>query len=212
MTFVKKQKSSKKEDLLVSAEGVEPSTNSLKGYCSAIELRAHLYKASHACHTCVTEPELIYFLITSVKSSGTYATSGKADCILSRENTEVNVIMENDRSSMCLEAIMTDVNYVTEADFQEEVIGSTLPVLVDFTATWCQPCKMIEPIVKQLAGEWEGKVKVVKLDADQNPNIMMQYGVMGIPTLMLFKGGEIKERMTGFQPKEKLAAKVTPHV
>jgi thioredoxin 1 len=107
---------------------------------------------------------------------------------------------------------MTDINYVTEATFQEEVIGAALPVLVDFTATWCQPCKMIEPIVKQLAGEWEGKVKVVKLDADQNPNIMMQYGVMGIPTLMLFKGGEIKERMVGFQPKEKLAAKVTPHV
>ena len=57
---------------------------------------------------------------------------------------------------------MTDVNYVTEADFQEEVIGATLPVLVDFTAGWCQPCKLIEPIVKQLAGEWEGKVKVVK--------------------------------------------------
>jgi thioredoxin 1 len=115
-------------------------------------------------------------------------------------------------ASILLEAKMTDVKYVTETDFQEEVIGATLPVLVDFTATWCQPCKMIEPIVKQLAGEWEGKVKVMKLDADQNPNIMMKYGVMGIPTLMLFKGGEIKERMTGFQPKEKLAAKVTPHV
>ena len=61
---------------------------------------------------------------------------------------------------------MTDVNYVTESDFQEEVIGATLPVLVDFTATWCQPCKMIEPIVKQLAGEWEGKVKVVKGSQD----------------------------------------------
>ena len=107
---------------------------------------------------------------------------------------------------------MTDVKFVTELDFQDEVISSEMPVLVDFTATWCQPCKMIEPIVKQLAGEWEGKVKVVKLDADTNPNIMMQYGVMGIPTLILFKGGEIKERMTGFQPKDKLEAKVTPHV
>ncbi|MDP2777101.1 MAG: thioredoxin [Anaerolineales bacterium] len=107
---------------------------------------------------------------------------------------------------------MTDVKYVTESDFQDEVIGAELPVLVDFTAAWCQPCKMIEPIVKQLAGEWEGRIKVVKLDADLNPNIMMQYGVMGIPTLMLFKGGEIKERMTGFQPKEKLEAKVSPHV
>ena len=107
---------------------------------------------------------------------------------------------------------MSEMQYVTDSDFQSEVINSELPVLVDFTAVWCQPCKMIEPIVKQLAGEWDGKVKVVKLDADQNPAIMMQYGVMGIPTLMLFKSGEIKERMTGFQPKDKLIAKVIPHV
>lgn len=107
---------------------------------------------------------------------------------------------------------MSSVKYVTEQDFQEEVIGANVPVLVDFTADWCQPCKMISPIVEQLAGEWDGKVKVVKLDADANPNIMMQYGVMGIPTLMLFKSGEIKERMTGFQPKEKLQAKVSAHV
>ena len=107
---------------------------------------------------------------------------------------------------------MAEMQYVTESDFQEEVIQSSLPVLVDFTAVWCQPCKMIDPIVKQLSVEWDGKVKVVKLDADQNPNILMQYGVMGIPTLMLFKGGEVKERITGFQPKDKLVAKVTPHV
>ncbi|HNK62572.1 MAG TPA: thioredoxin [Anaerolineales bacterium] len=107
---------------------------------------------------------------------------------------------------------MSSVKYVTEQDFQEEVVNAGLPVLVDFTADWCQPCKMIAPIVEQLAGEWGGKVKVVKLDADQNPNIMMQYGVMGIPTLMLFKGGQVKERVTGFTPKDKLAAKVNPHV
>lgn len=107
---------------------------------------------------------------------------------------------------------MSEVKYVTESDFQEEVLGADIPVLVDFTAAWCQPCKMIEPIVKELAGEWEGSVKVVKLDADQNPRIMMQYGVMGIPTLMLFKGGQIKERMTGFQSKEKLSVKVTQHL
>jgi thioredoxin 1 len=107
---------------------------------------------------------------------------------------------------------MSEVQYVTETDFQDEVVNSSLPVLVDFTAVWCQPCKMIDPIVTQLAAEWDGKVKVVKMDADQNPNILMKYGVMGIPTLMLFKGGEIKERMSGFQPKEKLVAKITPHV
>jgi thioredoxin 1 len=111
-----------------------------------------------------------------------------------------------------MEAKMTDVKYVTEQDFQQEVIGAELPVLVDFTAEWCPPCKMIAPIVHELAGEWEGKVKVVKLDADLNPNIMMQYGVMGIPTLMLFKSGQLKERITGYQPKDRLVAKVTPHV
>ena len=107
---------------------------------------------------------------------------------------------------------MTDVKYVTEGDFQEEVLKADAPVLVDFTAGWCQPCKMIEPVVKQLAVDWDGKVKVVKLDADENPNIMMQYGVLGIPTLMLFKGGQIKERLTGYQPKDKLVTKFNPHI
>jgi len=106
---------------------------------------------------------------------------------------------------------MSDVQFVTEASFQDEVLKAALPVLVDFTATWCPPCKMIAPIVEDLAQEWDGKVKVVKLDADANPGVLMQYGVMGIPTLMLFKSGEVKERMTGFQPKERLVAKVRPH-
>lgn len=100
---------------------------------------------------------------------------------------------------------------VTEDTFQEEVINSTDPVLVDFSAVWCGPCKMLDPIVKQLAGEWDGKVKVVKIDADANPNILMQYSVLGIPTLLFFKGGEIKERVTGYMPKDKLVSKFTPH-
>lgn len=107
---------------------------------------------------------------------------------------------------------MVEVQYVTEADFQNEVLDADKPVLVDFTAVWCQPCRMVDPIVKQLAQEWEGKVKVVKLDADENPNILMQYGVLGIPTLMLFKSGQIKERVTGYQPKDKLVTKITPHI
>ena len=69
----------------------------------------------------------------------------------------------------------------------------------------------LDPVVKQLAGEWDGKVKVVKIDADENPGLVMQFGVMGIPTLLFFKGGEIKERITGFMPKEKLVARFTPH-
>lgn len=107
---------------------------------------------------------------------------------------------------------MNEMQYVTEADFQREVLDSSQPVLVDFTAVWCQPCKMLEPVVKQLAQDWQGRVKVVKLDADQNPNLMVQYGVMGIPTLMLFKGGEIKERISGFQTRDKLVGRLTPHI
>lgn len=106
---------------------------------------------------------------------------------------------------------MAEVTYVNEQDFNSEVIESSIPVMVDFTAVWCGPCKMVDPIVKQLAGEWEGKVKVLKCDADQNPNILMQYGIMGIPTLMLFKDGKMVERVTGYQPKDKLHGKMSPH-
>ena len=107
---------------------------------------------------------------------------------------------------------MVEVEYVTESEFQNEVLDAEKPVLVDFTAGWCQPCKMIDPIVKQLAQDWDGKIKVVKLDADENPNILMQYGVLGIPTLMLFKSGQVKERLTGYQPKDKVVTKLTPHI
>ena len=106
---------------------------------------------------------------------------------------------------------MAELINVTEDTFQTEVIDASEPVLVDFSAVWCGPCKMLDPIVKQLAGEWDGQVKIVKIDADQNPNILMKYGVMGIPTLLFFKGGEIKERITGYMPKDKLVAKFSPH-
>ena len=107
---------------------------------------------------------------------------------------------------------MTEVDYVKEDTFQSEVLNADKPVLVDFTAGWCPPCKMIDPVVKQLAQDWEGKVKVVKLDADENPNILTQFGVLGIPTLILFKGGQVRERVTGYQPKEKLLTKLNPHI
>ena len=114
-------------------------------------------------------------------------------------------------ASIWLEANMTDLIYVDEGTFQNEVMDASVPVLVDFSAVWCQPCKMLDPVVKQLAGEWEGKVKVVKIDADENPNLVMKFGVMGIPTLLFMKDGEVKERVTGFMPKEKLIAKFSPH-
>jgi thioredoxin 1 len=105
-----------------------------------------------------------------------------------------------------------EIKHVGEADFEEEVISSSLPVLVDFTAVWCGPCKMLEPIVKQLAQEWEGVVKVVKLDVDNNADLAMQYQVMGVPTLMLFLDGQPLERLAGYQPKQRILAKITPHL
>ena len=106
---------------------------------------------------------------------------------------------------------MANLNEVNEDTFQADVLDATEPVLVDFSAEWCGPCKMLDPIIEQLSTEWEGKVKFFKIDADQNPNVLMQYGVMGIPTLLFFKNGEVVERVTGYQPKDKLTAKFSPH-
>jgi len=107
---------------------------------------------------------------------------------------------------------MPDFVQVTEDNFQNEVLQAEQPVLVDFGAVWCGPCKMLDPIVKQLAQEWTGKIKIVKLDVDTNPNLTMQYQVMGVPTLMLFVAGEPVQRMSGYQPKDRVAAKFSPHV
>jgi thioredoxin 1 len=107
---------------------------------------------------------------------------------------------------------MAEFPHVGEANFTNEVLQAKIPVLVDFTAVWCGPCKMLDPIVKQLAQDWDGKVKVVKLDVDDNADLAMQYQVMGVPTLMLFKGGKPVERVTGYQPKERIASKFIPHL
>lgn len=105
---------------------------------------------------------------------------------------------------------MAEIQRTSESTFQQEVLDAGLPVLVDFTAVWCQPCKMLDPIVKQLADDWEGKVKVFKLDVDDNPQIAMDYQIMGVPTLMLFKGGQPVERVSGYQPKDRLQNKFSP--
>jgi thioredoxin 1 len=107
---------------------------------------------------------------------------------------------------------MADLKKVSDNTFQNEVLGSAQPVLVDFTAVWCGPCRMLDPVVSQLAQDWEGKVKVVKLDVDDDPDIAMQYQVMGVPTLMLFVNGEMRQRLTGYQPKERILAKLAEHI
>ena len=101
---------------------------------------------------------------------------------------------------------------VTESNFEAEVLKNEKPVLVDFWAEWCGPCKMIAPIVEQLADEYEGQLIVGKLDTDANQGVMMNYGIMGIPTLILFKGGEPVARITGYQPKERILKQIQPHL
>lgn len=107
---------------------------------------------------------------------------------------------------------MSNLLEITDDVFQNEVLEAKLPVLVDFGAVWCGPCKMLDPIVEELAGEWAGKVKVVKVDVDHSPETAMQFQVMGVPTLMLFKSGTPVERMSGYMPKKKILSKLEPHL
>lgn len=93
---------------------------------------------------------------------------------------------------------------VTDSSFKAEVIEADVPVLVDFWASWCSPCKMIAPLLEELAGEYETRVKIAKLDVDANPVTMGQFGVMSIPTLILFNGGTAQKRIVGYQPKARL--------
>ncbi|MHC4400557.1 MAG: thioredoxin [Planctomycetota bacterium] len=99
---------------------------------------------------------------------------------------------------------MADVTELSEGNFESEVLQSTEPVLVDFWAPWCQPCRMVAPMVEELASENAGAVKVAKLNIDNNPNLARQYGVSSIPTLMVFKGGDVVDRFVGVQPKSRL--------
>ena len=98
---------------------------------------------------------------------------------------------------------------ITDATFRDEVVNSDVPVVIDFWAEWCGPCKMIAPIVEELAGEYEGKVKFAKMDVDTNPQTPMQFGIRGIPTLLIFNGGENPvDQVVGAVPKAMLKKRV----
>ena len=105
-----------------------------------------------------------------------------------------------------------DLPNITDDTFDEEVLKSSLPVLVDFWAAWCVPCRMIAPAVEQIAESHKDKLKVAKMNVDANMKTPGKYGIRGIPTLLLFKGGELKETMVGVQSKEKIIEVISRHL
>jgi thioredoxin 1 len=102
-----------------------------------------------------------------------------------------------------------NINAVSDATFENEVLKSPVPVLIDFWAPWCGPCKAIAPIVDELAGEYAGKLKIVKMNVDENPRTPAQYGVRGIPNLILFKDGAVQQQIVGAVPKAHLVKAIT---
>lgn len=103
---------------------------------------------------------------------------------------------------------MSNATAVSAAEFDSQVLKSEQPVLVDFWAEWCMPCRMLAPTVDELASEYSGKVKVVKVNVDQNQDLAQKYGIRGIPTLIIFKDGEEADRIVGVQPKNTITQKL----
>lgn len=113
------------------------------------------------------------------------------------------------KQTSCKEEYVEDNEIVaTTANFQSEVLSSSLPVLVDFWAVWCAPCRMIAPVVSEIANEYTGKLKVARLNVDDNQEIAARYGIMSIPTLALFKGGVVIDQVVGAVPKRTITAKI----
>lgn len=101
-----------------------------------------------------------------------------------------------------------DILHLTDSSFDNEIVNSKSPAIVDFWASWCYPCKMVAPILEEIASDYSGKIKVAKLDVDENMSTATRFNVMNIPTLILFKDGKEKTRLVGVTPKEEIARKI----
>ena len=107
---------------------------------------------------------------------------------------------------------MESFEIVTEDSFPKEILNSDLPVMAEFGAPWCAPCKRLEPELLELAKQWAGKVRLAKLDVDQSVNLVMQYQIMTVPTLLLFVKGQAVQRLTGFQPRQRIIEKFAQYI
>ena len=107
---------------------------------------------------------------------------------------------------------MSSAPAVTDSSFDKDVLQSDLPVLVDFWAPWCGPCRMVAPVVEEISKDFEGKIKVFKLNTDENPTVASKYGIRSIPTLMIFKGGQNVDTVVGAVPKANLSSTLTKHL
>ncbi len=107
---------------------------------------------------------------------------------------------------------MTKPVHINDSTFEEEVLKNNVPVLADFWAEWCGPCRTIAPVLEEISQEYDGRLKIAKIDVDENPEAPARFGIQGIPTLILFKDGKPVERLVGAMPKDRLLSHIRPHL